>query len=1115
MHLLRTESRSLDEAEVAIDLAQTPADLVFLSFSDSDLSSLAGVAQRRGLSIRLANLSDLKHPYSVDLYVEKVIAKSRFVLVRLLGGLDYWRYGVEELCRTARNNGVKLAIVSGDAAADPRLSDASTIAQADLDEIFARLQSGGSANIATVLDWVEATLRGPAPWTSQGIEPPAGLYDPARRRAGKDAPRAKIIFYRSYLLAGDNGPILALADALHLRGFDVEAIFVSSLKDPQAADFLRARFEEERPDVILNATAFSARLDDGGSVLDEADAPVLQIIFSSATEAQWADDPRGLRAADLAMNVVLPEMDGRLITRAIAVKAETAHRADLEFTPLTHVALPSRVDFVSDLAAAWAKLRRTPRFERSIACILSDYPGKAGRGGYAVGLDTAKSVGAIARALDQSGYDIGALPTDDELMRLLETQAFTVCYPLPDYQQALAAAPRAFSEQVFAQWGDPAGEADGDGMFRFSVISANRFFVALQPGRGAAAEHKANYHDVTLAPRHAYIAFYMWLRRVAKIDALIHCGAHGTLEWLPGKANAPGPSCAPEAVLGPTPVIYPFIVNNPGEAAQAKRRIAALTIGHLTPPLMSAGRFGAAQDIEALLDEYASAEALDPKRAKLIAKAILARARETGLAQDCGIKDDENHLDALARLDAFLCDVKDLRIGDGLHVFGTAPDPGRREALVAALPHEARAGAGELIARCGEAELAALIAALDGRFVAPGPGGAPSRGRIDVLPTGRNIYSVDPRSVPTRTAFEIGKRAAEEVLRRHAQDNGDWPKRIVMDIWASATMRTGGDDLAQAMALIGAAPVWDHATSRISGFEVVPLAKLGRPRVDVTLRISGMFRDAFPAQIALYDQAVRAISERDEDDDDNPLSASARESGEAPLRIFGAAPGAFGLQLSRAIDNDASVTREELGRLYIKATSHAYRGAQGEATQTSAFAGRVASADAMIHVQDQVEQDLLESDAIVDHEGGFSAAAEMLGGRPAIYHVATSDAQKITVRTMPEEIARIMRGRAGNPRWIRGQMQHGHRGAAEIAETVDHLFGLAIMTDATQSHHFDLMFDATCGDPEVAAFLASANPRAAGAILSRFEEAARRGFWRSRRNSAHEDIRSMRERLSC
>ncbi|WOJ91012.1 cobaltochelatase subunit CobN [Methylocapsa polymorpha] len=1130
MHLLRTQSRSFDEAEAAIDLAQTPADLVFLSFSDSDLKIVAEAARRADhpISLRLANIAQLKHPYSVDLYIEKVVSKARFVLVRLLGGLDYWRYGVEELARAARAQNFALAIVPGEALADERLDAASTLPVADLRRILASFQHGGVESIAELLDRINGFPRALTFQCEPPAPPAAGRFEAGCRTLEAAKGGAFIIFYRSFLLAADVAPIQALADALSTRGFSAISIFVASLKDAQAIDFLRAEIAREKPDVIINTTGFSARLDDSASVLDEADAPVLQAILAGSTETQWKTDARGLSAADLAMNIVLPEMDGRLITRAIAFKTQAEYREDLEFAPVVHAASTSRVNFVVDLARAWIRLRNTPRAERKIACVLSDYPSKAGRGGYAVGLDTPKSIASIAALLREAGYDIGPLLHEDDLMRRLEAAAVTERLSLAAYAEALRAMPPDFVKSVRAQWGEPEeDERAHAGAFEFSILRAGHLLIALQPDRGAALDRKADYHNAALPPRHFYIAFYVFLRQCEKIDAMIHCGTHGTLEWLPGKAVALDEDCAPEAVLGPLPVIYPFIVNNPGEAAQAKRRIGALTIGHMTPPLTEAGSHGAAIEIEALFDEYAAAEALDPKRARLLAKAILERAEETGLAQDCGLERGADPMEALTHLDGWLCDLKEMRIRDGLHVFGQSPGASLRDAA-AGLLHNMQASSSAqgqsgadaledtaaLIESCGPAERAGLLAALDGRFVAPGPGGAPSRGRLDVLPTGRNLYGVDPRAVPTRTAWEIGRRAAREVLNRHAQDHGEWPKRIVLDLWASATMRTGGDDLAQGLALLGVAPVWDHASSRVTGFEIISPARLDHPRIDVTLRISGLFRDVFPAQIALFDQAVRAVSELDEDGDSNPLAAARRRTTGALSRIFGAAPQAYGIGVSRAIDGDPSLARDDLGRLYLAATSHAYGGARGEGVATAEFADRVATADALIHVQDQDEQDILDADAIIDHEGGFAAAAQMLGNDPAIYHVETTRPGAIKARTLQEEIARVVRGRASNPRWIAGQMRHGHRGGAEIAETIDHLFALAVLTDAVASQHFELMFEATCGAPAVRAFLIEANPKAALAIVERFEAALRRGFWQSRRNSTLAILAEMRETLA-
>jgi cobaltochelatase CobN len=531
----------------------------------------------------------------------------------------------------------------------------------------------------------------------------------------------------------------------------------------------------------------------------------------------------------------------------------------------------------------------------------------------------------------------------------------------------------------------------------------------------------------------------------------------------------------------------------------------------MTPPLCKAGTHGLTAEIEALLDEFSSAQTLDRRRADKLADIILQKAEAANLAAECGLTPDLDRAASLAKLDAWMCDLKDMRINDGLHIFGRPPG-GLQMREMAEASGIAQDELAALLQTSAEAERDGLIAALDGRFIQPGPAGAPVKGRLDVLPTGRNLYAVDPRAVPTRTAWTIGSAVAEEIIARYVQDYGDWPKRIVIDLWGSASMRTGGDDLAQAFALLGVRPVWDNASTRISGFEVVSPARLGRPRVDVTLRISGLFRDVFPIQIALFDQAVRAVAALDEDAENNPLAASSRE-GLAP-RIYGAAPGAYGTGLSTVIAGGAWQTREDLGEIYIEASHYAY-GASGD-TEASAtgFRACIRDADAFVHVQDMAGQDLLDSDAFAAHEGGFAAAAEAQGAKPALYHVDTT-VDAVKVRTTGEEIARVLRARATNPRWIAGQMRHGHRGAAEIAETIHNLYAFAAMTDAVSAAQFDLMFEATLGSDSVRNFMIAANPAAAASSARLFEDAIKRGLWITRRNSIAETLACvLEERIS-
>jgi len=1118
MHILVRETRSLDEADEAVDLGQTPAELVFLSFSDSDLGAAGSAWQALRKAdgtfpgLRLANLARLKHPLSVDLYVEQVIEHARCVVIRLLGGLDYWRYGADEVARVCRDKGTPLAILPGDGREDDRLVEMSTVDPEIRSRLDACFSHGGPENTARALR-LAAHLAGMGA-DGGGVAEPVTMHGEYRTAAPVDTerPLAVIVFYRAYLLAGDLAPIDALAAELDRHGLDVRALHVASLKAPETAGWIAETLRAWQPAVILNGTGFSARLDDGPSPLDAAGVPVLQVVLSGSAREAWAESARGLSQADLAMQVVLPELDGRLLATAISFKEQEPEIPGLEFARTVHTPDPDGIALAAARAAGWARLAATPRVERRVALILSDYPGAAGQAAHAVGLDAIESTARIVELLAGSGYEIADAPPDGKMVVADICDAVpTPFLPLAEYRRLSAALPDATRDQIAAAWGEPEDDPDFDGTdFCLPLARYGNVIAAIQPDRGNALDRKESYHDPDLPPRHAYVAFYLWLREAEKVHAIVHLGTHGTLEWLPGKAVALSNACIPTALLGGLPLIYPFIVNNPGEAAAAKRRLGAVTIGHMTPPLKLAGSYGAATELERLIDEFAAADGLDRRRTGILRGEILQRADEAGLLAESGATAEMSEDDRLARLDAYLCDVKDLQIRDGLHVFGMPPGPDQRaalrEALTAASPHLAPDLLHARLDASPEAERTALLAALDGGFLQPGPSGAPTRGRADVLPTGRNLFAVDPRAVPTRSALVLAEKAADDLVRRHLQDYGDWPRSVVIDLWGSATMRTGGEDLALALVLMGVRPTWDTGSNRVNGFEVLPLALLDRPRVDVTLRVSGLFRDAFEAQIALFDQIVRVVAERDEDVAWNPLAAQARElTGEAfrkaTARIYGAAPGGYGAGVTHLVEAGAWDKRADLGAAYLSASSHAYGQGLDGARDEAGFADRVRRTEAFVHQQDHAEIDLLDTVDFAAHEGGFAAAAESLGAHPALYHADTSNPDAPKTRTVAEEVTRVVRGRAANPRWIAGMMRHGYRGGSEIARSLEGLYGFAATLPDRLDRQFDLVFDATLGDETVDRFLREANPDARAAMLSRFDEAVRRDLWRPRRNS--------------
>jgi cobaltochelatase CobN len=1107
MHLLASTSASIDDLVEAVDLRQSPGDIVILSFADSDLSGLAAAwaAQRDVLpTVRLANLRDLRHPLSVDLWLDAVGRHAKVVVVRLLGGLDWWRYGVERLSSLARASSIALAVLPGEDRDDPRLAEASTVPAHELNTLLRFFREGGEENLGALLlrlarhsgARVEAPEPRPVPRTA-GYIPGEGAVGLERLVAfcPRGRPCVPIIFYRAMLLAADTSPIDALCRALAERGLAPAPLVVPSLKDRAAAEFVRAALARLNPAVIVTATAFAAAATAGERTpFDETDVPVLQAVIATTRRSAWSQSPRGLGPADLAMHVVLPELDGRVLQGVVAFKGPLPAQDDLCFSAFGSLPEADRVAILADRIAALIALQATPRSERRVAVLLPDYPGAPGRAGYAVGLDVPESVVELLSDMQQANYGVtGAPRTSRALLDALLEPSNDAVLPLDRYRDLVATLPDEAMARVKAAWDDAGNDSDvRDGAFRFRARSFGNILVAFPPDRGRSTDRRADYHDATLPPRHALLAFGLWLRHVVKVDALVHMGAHGTLEWLPGKAVALTAACFPELMVGSLPVIYPFIVSNPGEAAQAKRRIAAVTVGHLPPPLVEAGLAGDALELERLVDEYAQADGLDRRRRERLARLILEQAERTGLAVEARVQPD----DTLRRIDAWLCDLKDLAVKDGLHVFGRAPmdvgDPAWRASA--------------------EAERVAILAALDVRRIAPGPAGSPARGRRDVLPTGRNMFAADPRTLPTPTATDLGRLAADEVIRVYVQTHGEMPRASVVDLWGSATLRTGGEEIAQGLALMGCRPTWDQATGRVTGVAVLPTASAGRPRVDVTWRISGLFRDLFPAQIALIDAAVRAVAAREEAADENPLAAACRLAsahGEASIaRIFGTAPGAYGAGVEDLLGRD--IDREQLANAYLAAVSHAYGGAEADAAfAPGAFKVRVATADLLVHSAEDPARDLLEGSEDVAFVGGFAAAAAALGRAPDLIILDTTDPARPRARSLSAALARIVRSRAANPKFIAGQLRHGPRGAAELAETVDRLADFAETTGAVASHFFDLLHDAYVADDVVRSFLLRENPAAAAAIAARLDAARRRGLWHPRRNDVDASLRML------
>ena len=1090
MHVLFVERHGLEENEVPVDLDHQPADLVVLSFSDSDLGAFAAGWHRARAksndefpSLRLANLATLKHPISVDTYIEKTLCHASAILVRLIGGVPYWSYGLNQVAQLAKKHNIAFAVIPADGRPDQQLDEVSTVPVSTLRRLQHLCETGGKVAAHAALAQLALAgglYAGPVDGSKMvgnvgGWTPEDDICCPVISRGFDDKPVILITFYRSFITAADLKPIAALFAQLRERGFAVMSLFVPSLKAPDAATWLARQIRHYQPVCIVNATSFSGKGKSGTSPLDTGQVPVFQIALSTSNRQAWDEADRGLSPADVAMHVVLPEVDGRIFAGVASFKEAEDEDDMLQFSAVAHQPDDSRITAISQKITNWYHLQTKPTASQKPALILSTYPGRPWQMAHAVGLDAVQSVKAILT-------DLGHLSAAEDLAIESQLQNNVIRWDIDSYHKALANLPQQLQKELYNVWGEP--ETDPifhSGHFHFSAIICGNALIALQPERGLKADRDADYHDISRTPCHAYVAFYLWLQKTIQADAIIHVGAHGTLEWLPGKAVALSDSCWPEVLAGHLPVIYPFIVNDPGEAAQAKRRIGAVTLGHIPPPLKQSDMPLQFSYLESLLDEYSNADGLDPKRRDRLKDEIMSEAEALNVASDLGLDDDTSPAEALTKIDSFVCDIKESQFGDGLHIYGRG---GQDQTAF------------ETAASIG-AEQQAIQDALSGKLVPAGPAGSPYRGRLDVLPTGRNLFATDPLSVPSRAAYSQGVKLAEELIRRNLQDKGDWPSGIIVDLWGSATMRTAGEEFAMALHLLGVKPVWTDGTERVSGFEILPLTLLDRPRIDVTLRVSGLFRDVFPTLSTLFQQAIEALRLRDERPDQNPYCDIAEDD---TARIFGPAPGNYGLGIGGAADRFDEEGRAAAAQAWISASEYAINGDDCKPNKQALLA-RIKKADSFVHLQDMAETDLLLSADYAAHEGGFAAAKKLLGGTANLYHLDNTNPDKPVARSVSEEIARVVYSRASNPQWHAGMMRHGHRGAAEIAATLLHMAAFSNLADVVGSHLFDEYHQATLDNEDVVAFMEEANPEALAAMRDCFRRLHQSGLWDTRRNS--------------
>ncbi|GAA2391084.1 cobaltochelatase subunit CobN [Nonomuraea africana] len=1183
--------------------------VLLLSTSDTDLLS----ARASGAAYRLGNPARLT-PEELPALVEGV----DLVVVRLLGGRRAWEEGLDRLLAGPR----PVVVLGGEQAPDAELMELSTVSGGTCAEAHAYLAHGGPGNLAELHAFLSDTVlltghgfAAPEPTPTWGLlgEGPA---------AGDGRPVVGVLYYRAHHLAGNTAFVRTLCEAIEEAGGRALPVFCSSLRTAEP-ELLSVLGQADALVVTVLAAGGSrpATAGAGGDdaawdvgALADLDIPILQGLCLTTSRQAWEENDDGLSPLDAASQVAIPEFDGRIITVPFSFK-------EVDEDGLTvYAADPERTARVAGIAVRHAKLRHVPNASKKLVVMLSAYPTKHARIGNAVGLDTPASTVKLLARLAEAGYDLGeGLPgvadqdgdalihaliaaggQDQEWLTEEQLAANPVRIPSATYLEWYGTLPEELREAMERHWGPPPGELfTHEGDIVLAALRAGNVVVMVQPPRGFGENPIAIYHDPDLPPSHHYLAAYRWLSAEFGAHAMVHVGKHGNLEWLPGKSAGLSAACGPDAALGDLPLVYPFLVNDPGEGTQAKRRAHAVLVDHMVPPMARAETYGDIARLEQLLDEHASIAAMDPAKLPAIRAQIWTLIQAARLDHDLGLADrphDAEFDDFLLHVDGWLCEVKDAQIRDGLHVLGSAPAgpvrvdlvlamlrarqmwagaqtlPGLREALglaedgtagladVDAAEGTARAlvegmeargwdpaaaaevtesvlgttepadlserdpaldgepGAGwEMVTRILEFaatevvprlarttdEIDHLLHALDGGYVPAGPSGSPLRGLINVLPTGRNFYSVDPRAVPSRLAWETGQAMAESLLARYRAETGEWPTSVGLSVWGTSAMRTAGDDVAEVLALLGVRPVWDEASRRVTRLEPVPLEELGRPRIDVTVRISGFFRDAFPHVVALLDDAVRMVAALEEPDEDNHVRAHVTadlaghgDERRATMRVFGSRPGAYGAGLLPLIDSRNWRDDADLAEVYAVWGGFAYGrdldGVPARQDMESAYR-RIAVAAKNI---DTREHDIADSDDYFQYHGGMVATVRALTGRaPAAYVGDSTRPDAVRTRTLSEETSRIFRARVVNPNWLAAMRRHGYKGAFELAATVDYLFGYDATTGVIADWMYDKLTQAYVLDPENREFMERSNPWALHGIAERLLEAAERGMW--------------------
>lgn len=1186
----------------------TTAMIALLSTSDTDLLSAKNANTADMVDFRYANPTHIS-----DALLDEIIDAADIIIVRLLGGKRAWEDGLRRIFAS----GTPTIVVSGELAVDAELTDISTVPAGVVTTAHTYLAEGGATNLEHLYRFLSDTIL----LTGHGFDEPHhmplwGHLERPTTETTPGQPRIAVLYYRAQHLAGNTAYIHALCDAIDAQGAHAIPIFTASLRQAptELLDEL-ATMDAAITTVLAAGGTRPATAQAGGG--DEAwdvaqlaalDIPIIQGLALTSPRSDWAANDDGLTPLDVATQIAVPEFDGRIITVPFSFKEYDSDGL------ISYVPDPERCTRLAGIAYHHARLRHLDNSDKKIVVMLSAYPTKHARIGNAVGLDTPASTLKVLHALHDAGYNLGDTTTipgydtmdgdtfmhaiidagghDPEWLTddVLANNPLTL--PRDAYLTFFNTLPTSMQEEMTTHWGEAPGTHythPETGDIYIAGLQFGNIVVMVQPPRGFGDNPVGIYHDPDLPANHHYLGTYHWIHHTFNADAIIHMGKHGNMEWLPGKTAGLSAECYPDQAIGDLPLIYPFLVNDPGEGTQAKRRAHATLIDHMIPPMARAETYGDITRLEQLLDEHANIAAMDPAKLPAIRQEIWTLLTAAKMDQDLGWDerpDEDVFDDMLMHIDGWLCEIKDVAIRGGLHTLGEQPTnetridlvlamlrarqlwggetatPGLREALglseqgdetrhtVDTIEQHARTlltnldannwdpttiptittnlpdtanpttvarilqfAAEEIIPRLEQTprEITHILHALDGGFIEAGPSGSPMRGLINVLPTGRNFYSVDPKSLPSRLAWETGQLLADSLIERYQADHdGNYPTSVGISAWGTSAMRTSGDDIAEVFALLGVRPLWDEASRRVIDLEVIPLEELGRPRIDVTVRISGFFRDAFPHVLGLLDDAVQMVANLDEPLDQNYVRAHALDDGaEHVRRIFGSKPGTYGAGLLQLIESGNWRDDHDLAAVYTAWGGYAYgRGLDGvEAADDMRTAyKRIQVAAKNV---DSTEHDIADSDDYFQFHGGMVATVRALTGQDPDAFIGDSTRQEtVKTRTLHEESRRVFRARVVNPRWIEAMRKHGYKGAFEMSATVDYLFGYDATTGLMDDWMYETLTDTYVGDPVNREFFEKSNPWALRDISERLMEAAERGLWEKPSDESMELLRS-------